>query len=159
MPARCVPPDVRFWAKVDKSGECWVWRGSLSRGYGRLWLDGSFVQAHVWSWQLANGAVPHGLVLDHLCRNRACVNPAHLEPVTHRENLLRGETLAARNAAKTHCFAGHELSADNLCNRRDGYRVCKICHRLREARYRAANPERHRAAVRRCRAKRVAADA
>lgn len=155
MAFRARPAAERFWSRVKMGPGCWEWQGFLSRGYGRIHFSKTVAtQAHVWSWEQANGPVPPGLVLDHLCRNRACVNPSHLEPVTHRENLLRGDTHAARNANKRNCDAGHPLSGDNLLSRADGARSCKACHRTRQAAYRATDPEKHREAVRRHRATR-----
>ena len=147
-------PIARFASSlvVAPSG-CWEWQLTLNRGYGRMHVNGEAKQAHVWAWEQERGPVPAGLVLDHLCRNRRCVNPAHLEPVTHRENLLRGETHAAANARKTHCPRGHELSGKNLNSRGDGARSCKECHRMNMAGQRLRNPEKHREAVRRHRAK------
>ena len=91
----------RFFSKVDKTESCWLWKGCLHpEGYGTF-RNGKAVLAHVFSWQLVNGAVPNRLELDHLCRIRQCVNPAHLEPVTHAENVRRGklgEVTAARFA-------------------------------------------------------------
>jgi hypothetical protein len=77
------------------------------------------------------GPIPEGKQLDHLCRNRACINPEHLEPVTAKENILRGESFSAKNARKTHCIHGHELSGDNLRILKHG-RVCLECRRTKD---------------------------
>lgn len=130
--------EERFWEKVDKSGDCWIWTGakmSVKTGYGsfRFSLDGAPgkpVSAHRVSYYFATGVFGenHGYV-DHLCRNTSCVNPNHLEMVTPRENALRGIGPTAVNAQKTHCVNGHELSGENLINRSDGGRACRICRR------------------------------
>lgn len=83
--------------------------------------------AHRISYEHFTGPIPAGLHLDHLCRNRACVNPEHCEPVTCRENVRRGEGIAAKHMAKTHCIQGHELSVSNLYRTRKGHRVCRTC--------------------------------
>lgn len=123
----------RFWLKVDKTGEggCWVWTaGKFSSGYGAAVVNGRTRPAHRVSYELVVGDVPDGLQLDHLCRNRSCVNPAHLEPVTCRTNLLRGETLAAANAAKTHCPQGHPYDDVNTyVSPGRGLRHCRECMR------------------------------
>jgi hypothetical protein len=101
-------------------------------GYGHRYMKwlGKVLLAHRVSYELVKGPIPEGLHLDHLCRTPLCVNPDHLEPVTHRENLLRGNTFAARNAAKTHCVQGHELTPDNLYLRKDRIgRMCMTCRR------------------------------
>ena len=119
----CTLP-LRFWSKVyAHENGCWVWRGSIdSGGYGRVWGGGSrkdgtgrLVPAHRWSYEALVGIVPLGLQSDHLCRNRACVNPAHIEPVTNRENVLRGNTYAsgAINRSKTHCPQDHPYNEAN----------------------------------------------
>lgn len=96
-------PD-RFWSKVNKTETCWLWTGALGRnGYGQFFWDGQARAAHRLAYEDLVGPIPKGLQLDHLCRVRHCVNPAHLEPVTARENMLRGESLQAHNAKKELC--------------------------------------------------------
>lgn len=124
----------RFWGRVDKTGDCWLWTAYIRHdGYGEFWVGGikRRVLAHRYSYELARGTIPDGLQLDHLCRTRKCVNPAHLEAVTQRENLLRGETIPARNAAKKACPAGHEYTKENTYRFRN-MRLCKICNRERK---------------------------
>lgn len=108
-------------------GGCWVWTGSTNlHGYGQLnagTTGASPLIAHRWAYENWVGPVPAGLELDHLCRNRRCVFPGHLEPVTHRENILRGSAPAALHARKTHCPRGHAYSG----RASDGRRVCGQC--------------------------------
>lgn len=127
----CRPPADRFWPKVDKTDTCWLWIGGHDGRYGHFWDGDHRVMAHRWSYTALVGPVPDGLELDHLCRVTMCVNPAHLEPVTHRENMHRGDTLAALNAVKTHCPAGHPYDGANI-QMMKGRRRCGACHRLRE---------------------------
>lgn len=129
----------RFWAKVDRSGDCWEWLAHRNwGGYGRFWWGGRLGQAHRFAFQLTHGPIPLGLTIDHLCRNRGCVNPAHLEAVSMRENTLRGIGGPANNARKTHCYLGHPLDeANTTIYERDGkpVRRCRACHRRRAAAY------------------------
>lgn len=124
-----ITAEERFWAKVDRRGddECWLWTASLNnRGYSQFLHNRLLRLGHRFSFELLVGPIPDGLQLDHLCRVRHCVNPAHLEIVTPRENCLRGKSIAAENARKTHCPRGHPYSGDNLIIRQNG-RSCRIC--------------------------------
>jgi hypothetical protein len=130
------PLEDRFWAKVTEGPNgCWAWTAARGRdGYGKFYMAGAMRQAHRVAYELAVGMIPPGLDLDHLCRNRACVNPAHLEPVTRRENLMRGPTIPAAHAAKTHCPRGHAYTGTNLYVTASGTRKCRACHRIDERR-------------------------
>lgn len=116
----------RFWSKVDKTDTCWLWTGYLKpNGYAGFWVPAEQrkVYVHRWSYEHEVGPIPEGHEIDHLCFVRHCVNPAHLEVVTHHENMLRGDTVAARNARKTHCSKGHALVV-----KYDRGRRCVECH-------------------------------
>lgn len=124
-----------FWNKVDRSGDCWEWQAFRDKdGYGvwgwreedRRWKN---VRAHRFAYEEVVGEIPEGLQIDHLCRNPSCVNPDHLEPVTARENTLRGVGITARHAKQTHCHQGHEFTDDNTYINPSGSRVCKQCRR------------------------------
>jgi hypothetical protein len=116
---------------VNETTGCWEWTGQLrTAGYGTLYVRGEgFVQAHRWMYEQHVGPIPDGMQLDHLCRNRRCVNPAHLEPVTNRENCLRGVSPAAQHAKVTHCPAGHPYEGDNIYVCPRGTRRCRACAR------------------------------
>lgn len=139
------PAAERFWRFVERGAadECWNWVGGTSAGYGRFWYDGDMGAAHRYSWELARGPIPAGLFIDHLCRNPRCVNPNHLEPVTHTENVKRGDAARPR-IAKPHCVHGHALEGRNLISRRhldDGYvhRSCRTCAQGHMRKYQATD--------------------
>lgn len=132
-----------FWKNVVALPDgCWKWdAGKQSSGYGVFWVAGDPVLAHRWAYEASVGTIPEGLCIDHLCRNRACVRPSHLEPVTMRENILRGKGATAINARKTHCPQDHPYSGENLWfkkskGRRD-QRACRQCDRDSSKRYQA----------------------
>jgi hypothetical protein len=116
---------------------CWFWMGAVSKGYGNFSIKAEGFQAHRVSFHLFNGPLLQGLQIDHLCRNKLCVRPDHLEQVSARENTLRGRGPSAINAKRTNCNFGHALSGDNLLMRKDGSRRCKKCQAMSEAAYRA----------------------
>lgn len=123
----------RFWSKVIQDGDCWVWTGARnSNGYGQWAVTGRSRSVHRLAYEAFVGPIPDGLVLDHLCRRRTCLNPDHLEPVTDAENSRRSAlTLTSINTAKTHCLRGHPLSGDNLVMKKRGARPpvrnCREC--------------------------------
>lgn len=127
--------EQRFWAKVDKSGDCWLWTAAICQtgGYGRVKVDGKMLKAHRVAYELTIGPIPDGLTLDHLCRVRRCVNPAHLDPCTMGENTSRGTTWLVHRS-KTHCPHGHPYSGENLRVDKQGYRHCRTCARDQYAR-------------------------
>jgi len=123
----------------DDNG-CWVWLdGRSEQGYGRFNARRKFYLVHRFSYELLIGPIPEGLVLDHLCRNRACFNPWHLDPVTDRVNIVRGEGFAARAARATTCPSGHPYDEANTYQW-NGVRYCKACraHRSQIRNARAA---------------------
>lgn len=136
QPIELVKPSL-FLPRVDSSGgmlACWPWTGRLDRhGYGehvqKIQKKQHLWRAHRVAYELLVGPIPEGLQLDHLCRNRACVNPAHLEPVTVRENLRRSPLTYQ---GRTHCKYGHPLSGDNLYVTPQGRRGCRTCIQRRE---------------------------
>lgn len=128
----------RFWSKVAIAGpdKCWEWQASKHKGYGCFGnspREGRSRRAHRVAYKLLVGPIPERLTIDHLCRNRACQNPDHLEPVTNRDNVLRSEGITAKNAQKTHCKHGHEFTPSNTIRRKGG-RECRACQRERESR-------------------------
>lgn len=138
--ARVKERGILFWPKVDKAGPvvngmaspCWLWRAATNaKGYGRCSHSGRMRLAHGVSFELSGSVVPEGYTIDHLCRVRHCVNPDHLEAVPHRVNLLRGNTVTAACAAKTHCVNGHPFDVINTSRANNGARRCRACARVR----------------------------
>lgn len=124
----------RFWSKVTAAGECWIWSAyCMPNGYG--YFDSEY--AHRWAYEQLVTEIPPGLELDHLCRVRNCVNPWHLEPVTHAENhrRRRGIKYGPYNVG-SHCRNGHERSPENTKVNNRGARTCVTCHREAVARHR-----------------------
>lgn len=121
---------------------CWEWVGTtVSSGYGHIWVNGKHAMSHRHVYELHRGPIPPGLNLDHLCRNRKCVRPDHLEPVTHRENVLRGCGATAINARKVTCAYGHPLTDGES----HGGRWCKQCLHRQQREY----TEQHKARTKR----------
>jgi hypothetical protein len=131
------PMPYRFWSKVAKSDGCWTWTAYTTRdGYGVFGVEPrKTALAHRVAYEMERGPVPDGLELDHLCRNPRCVRPEHLEPVTHRENLLRGNGWSGRHARQTTCKRGHPFDVRNTYVTRSGGRSCRACGRSATARY------------------------
>lgn len=122
---------ARVWDSISTQEDCWEWTGSLRPdGYGRIYFggrdSGRVWRAHRLVYEVLVGPIPDGMTLDHLCRNRRCVNPDHLEPVPNRENVLRGIGITAENKRKTHCVRGHEFTPDNTYAH-GSKRHCRTC--------------------------------
>ena len=130
---------ARFWARVDVRGpdECWEWQAGRTKGYGRFKSrSGPQYMAHRMSLVLAGEIPKDGDVTDHICRNKACVNPKHLRFVSQQINATENSIgIAAMNALKTHCKWGHELDGENLKFNALGGRVCRACERRRMREY------------------------
>lgn len=134
-----IPLSIRVWRFIRKTESCWLWTGSVAtNGYGRVRDSDREVQAHRAVYQLLVGPIPDGLQVDHLCRVRNCVNPAHLEAVTQRENIPRGCSEPAKNAAKSECLMGHLFSPENTYTYPDGRRECRTCRRAHSQKHRQA---------------------
>ncbi len=122
-------------------GDCWIWpkarRGRKPHFYGAIKIRGRHHATHRLAYELVNGSIPEGLTLDHLCRTPLCFNPAHLEPVTHKENCRRAHEIHG-----PHCARGHDFTPDNTYVDRLGGRHCMTCNRLAKKRRRSAERER-----------------
>lgn len=127
-----------FWVKVEVGPDCWEWKGKRTVGYGHIWYpaDHSMRLAHRLSFEMAYGPIPADLTIDHLCQNRACVNPLHMEVVSRGENTLRGNSPAAINSRKKQCQRGHWFTPENTGVDRGG-RYCRVCNRQWQREYRA----------------------
>ena len=153
MVTKRIPPEIRFYSHVVEGevpdyapelGPCLLWTGHAPR-YGHFVVETTRTpvrkQAHVYAYELVHGPVKKGLVLDHLCRVKRCVRVSHLEPVTNRENTLRGVSRVAQQARQTHCKRGHPLEGDNLLVGKTRYgfpeRRCRECRRATGRRLRA----------------------
>lgn len=133
-PRKIIPPEERFWGKVNKTETCWLWTGppSLCGGYGQFHVaPGLQVYSHRFAYELLVGPIPEGLVIDHLCRVPLCCNPLHLEPVTNHENIRRGESPAAIAVRLNRCIRGHEFTEANTYVTSYGFRQCIACRNNR----------------------------
>lgn len=133
---------ARLMRRSRVAGSCIIWTGPKTEdGYGYFSKDSRNQKTHKVAYEAQNGLIPKDLVIDHLCRNRACLNPAHMEPVTNRENILRGVSFSAKNARKRACKNGHIFSGRNLRFRPDGSRRCGSCNRIQQIKYRKRSEE------------------
>lgn len=136
-----IDPEIRFWNKVEKTETCWIWKASdQGNGYGQFWTGKRVMVAHKFLYELMKGPVPIGLVLDHLCRNRRCVNPDHLEIVTFKENLLRGKFADGRFRRSNFCKNGHEYTVENTWRYPLG-KKCRICNKEQATKFRSRQPK------------------
>lgn len=141
-----------FWSKVNKDGPvpphrtdlgpCWEWTAATTGGYGRFSIGRRMRQAHRLAYELLVGPIPKGKQIDHICRNRRCVNPKHHEAVSNRVNALRGMSPTAIAWRSRLCLRGHSMTPDNTYVRPDGDHICRICKIERDRTYRRRKRER-----------------
>lgn len=134
-------PDVaaRFWAKVvEGANGCWVWTSAIVNGYGQFWDSERHIKAHRWAYEEMVAEVPATISLDHLCRNKCCVNPDHLEPVPSAVNIGRGNPRWKQSKARTHCKRGHAYTQANTYDTPQTGRRCRACQAAARRRYVAA---------------------
>lgn len=123
-----MPRAREFWDLIEVTDGCWLWTGYIDRGgYGR---HGRHGYAHRMMYEMAVAPIPDGLVIDHLCKVRHCVNPDHMDSVTNAENSMRGDGPMAEKARQTHCIHDHEFTPENTLNH-GGRRACRECNRIR----------------------------
>lgn len=136
----------RFWAKVNKTDDCWLWTAAAQHGYGKFKADGRPVRVHRWAYKMFVGPIPAGLTIDHTCHtrdvatcvggddclHRRCVNPSHLEAVTQKVNVNRGAVVMSR---RTHCRRKHEYTPENTIVTATGARQCRTCTRAYHRNY------------------------
>lgn len=147
MPA-ARPIEERFWEKVDRRGpdECWPWTASLDgKGYGQIGYAGRIRKAHQISWELQVGPLTPGLVIDHLCFNKACMNTTHMEEVQQGDNARRGRARRTPQRLKTHCVHGHKYTVENTRLLAGGRRACRECERRKAREWARADRARRRA--------------
>lgn len=129
--------EADFWKRVNKNAPngCWQWLGSQNgRGYAQWHIGGKTIYVHRYAYNMLVGEVPDGFIIDHLCRNRSCVNPKHMELVTQQENILRGVGISAQASLATHCPQGHPYDEENTYVYQ-GRRYCRACGRKRTSDY------------------------
>jgi hypothetical protein len=132
----------KYIERIPESG-CWIWLGAVNQfGYGRAYANGKTTSAHRVVYEALVGPIPDGLIIDHLCRTRCCVNPSHLEPVTQRSNVLRGVGWAAINSKLTHCPQGHPYDRSKSYSGKPVTRFCSICNNRNQIAYRARRDKR-----------------
>ena len=129
---------ARLLDRCVQDGDCWTWTGCTDQGYGRIGAFSRYWWTHRLSYILLVGEIPDGLEIDHLCRNRACVNPEHLDPVPREVNIARGNAFQMVNARKTECLRGHAFTPENTEVNRKGQRSCKACRAIRRRTYQQA---------------------